>query len=101
MVSDRPVFLASKDGHSAWVNSKALEAAGITRDTPDPPRGRIDRDENGEPIGSLQESAIELVGQAPPAHHTRSRRVKGLKFAVETAELARDHLDAGGVRPAG
>jgi predicted amidohydrolase YtcJ len=43
-VSDRPVFLVSKDGHTAWVNSKALEVAGITRETPDPARGRIDRD---------------------------------------------------------
>ena len=48
MVPDRPVFLTSKDGHSGWVNSKALELAGITRDTPDPVRGRIDRDANGE-----------------------------------------------------
>ena len=82
VVSDRPVFLSSKDGHTAWVNSKALEVAGITRETPDPPRGRIDRDEDGEPIGSLQESAIELVGKlVPPTTPEQARQ--GLKIAIQ------------------
>jgi predicted amidohydrolase YtcJ len=82
VVLDRPVFLSSKDGHTAWVNSKALELAGITRDTPDPPRGRIDRDKDGEPIGSLQESAIELVGKlAPPTTPEQAR--EGLKLAIQ------------------
>jgi hypothetical protein len=81
VVADRPVFLTSKDGHSAWVNSKALELAGITRDTPDPERGRIDRDPTGVPIGSLQESAIDLVGKlVPPATPDEMRR--GLKLAI-------------------
>ncbi len=81
VVSDRPVFLASKDGHTAWVNSKALEAAGITRETPNPPRGRIDRDADGEPIGSLQESAIELVSKlVPPTTPEQAR--EGLKLAI-------------------
>jgi predicted amidohydrolase YtcJ len=67
-VPDRPVALTSTDGHTLWVNSKALAAAGITRDTPDPVNGRIDRDpKSGEPSGSLQESAMGLVMKlAPP-----------------------------------
>jgi len=81
-VSDRPVFLTSKDGHSAWVNTKALEAAGITRETPDPPRGRIDRDGDGEPIGSLQESAMELVGKLLPRTTPEQAR-QGLKIAIQ------------------
>ncbi|MBW2692999.1 MAG: amidohydrolase [Deltaproteobacteria bacterium] len=82
VVSDRPVFLSSKDGHTAWVNSKALEVAGITRESPDPPRGRIDRDKDGEPIGSLQESAIELVGKlVPPTTPEQARQ--GLKIAIQ------------------
>jgi hypothetical protein len=82
VVSDRPVFLSSKDGHTAWVNSKALEIAGITRETPDPPRGRIDRDKDGEPIGSLQESAIEIVGTlTPPTTPEQARQ--GLKIAIQ------------------
>ena len=49
VVPDRPVFLPNRDGHGAWVNSRALELAGITRDTPDPADGRIERDADGEP----------------------------------------------------
>ncbi len=67
VVPDRPAAFASVGGHSLWVNSKGLEAAGITRKTPNPPNGRIDRDAKGEAIGSLQESAVELiVGKLPP-----------------------------------
>ncbi|HET7900809.1 MAG TPA: amidohydrolase [Candidatus Nanopelagicales bacterium] len=56
-VPDRPVFLFNKDVHGAWVNSKALELGGITRDTPDPSDGRIERDADGEPTGMLHEGA--------------------------------------------
>lgn len=67
LVPDRPVFLSSRDGHSAWVNSRALEVAGITAETLDPPDGRIDRDAAGDPIGALQEGAAGLVERlAPP-----------------------------------
>ena len=67
IVPDRPVLLSSRDGHSAWVNSKALEVAGITARTPDPVDGRIDRDAAGEPVGGLQEGAADLVERlAPP-----------------------------------
>lgn len=62
VVSDRPAVFFSIDGHTAWVNSKALEIAGITAQTPDPLNGRIDRDPaSGEPVGSFQESAMELI----------------------------------------
>ncbi len=58
VVPDRPVFLFNRDVHGAWVNSKALEVAGITRDTPDPADGRIERDpDSGEPTGMLHEGA--------------------------------------------
>lgn len=66
LVPDRPVYLPSRDGHSAWVNSAALKRAGITRETPDPPDGRIERDELGEPVGALQEGAMRLVGDLAP-----------------------------------
>jgi predicted amidohydrolase YtcJ len=81
VVADRPVYLVSRDGHTAWVNSAALEVAGITRETPDPPRGRIDRDDDGEPIGSLQESAMELVENFVPRTTPETAR-KGLKLAI-------------------
>lgn len=58
IVPDRPVFLFNKDVHGAWVNSAALRRAGITKDTPDPSDGRIERDpETGEPTGMLHEGA--------------------------------------------
>jgi predicted amidohydrolase YtcJ len=58
IVPDRPVFLFNRDVHGAWVNSAALEAAGITKDTPDPADGRIERDpRTGEPTGTLHEGA--------------------------------------------
>jgi predicted amidohydrolase YtcJ len=67
LVPDRPVFLPNRDGHSAWVNSHALEVAGVHGDTPDPPDGRIERDADGEPAGTLHEGAMNLVGEhAPP-----------------------------------
>jgi predicted amidohydrolase YtcJ len=81
LVPDRPVFLYSRDGHSAWANSKALELAGITKDTPDPPDGIIDRDpETGEPIGSLQEGATSLVAQVVP-ETTPAMLTQGLEYA--------------------
>ncbi|MFC7262829.1 amidohydrolase [Streptomyces lutosisoli] len=68
VVPDRPVYLPNRDHHGAWVNSRALALAGVTRDTPDPADGRIDRDASGEPSGSLQEGAMQLVGRlTPPA----------------------------------
>jgi predicted amidohydrolase YtcJ len=66
VVADRPVLLESTDGHSAWVNRRALELAGITRATPDPPRGRIVRDAAGEPTGALYEAAMDLVAGLAP-----------------------------------
>lgn len=66
VVPDRPVFLPNRDHHGAWVNSRALELAGITRDTPDPADGRIERDASGEPSGMLQEGALGLVESLLP-----------------------------------
>lgn len=66
VVADRPVFLPNRDHHGAWVNSRALELAGITRDTPDPADGRIERDKRGVPTGMLQEGAIGLVESLLP-----------------------------------
>ena len=59
--ADKPVFLVRSCEHIRCVNSKALEIAGITKDTPDPPGGKIDRDTDGEPTGVLRESARDLV----------------------------------------
>jgi hypothetical protein len=67
VVADRPVFLPNRDGHGAWVNGAALRLAGVTRDTPDPSDGRIERAADGDPTGTLHEGAMRLVGDLIPA----------------------------------
>ncbi|MGI5231983.1 amidohydrolase [Actinoallomurus sp. CA-142502] len=67
LVPDRPVHLANRDHHGAWVNTRALELAGITAATPDPVDGRIEREVGGGPSGMLQEGAMRLVGDLVPA----------------------------------
>ncbi len=80
---DRPVILKSTGGHSIWLNSKALELAGITDDTPDPPNGRIDRDsETGEAIGGLQEAAMDLVATHIPSP-TSTQLEDAIAYTVE------------------
>jgi predicted amidohydrolase YtcJ len=66
VLPDRPAFLPNRDHHGAWVNSRALEIAGIDRHTPDPADGRIERDADGHPTGSLHEGAMELVSRWAP-----------------------------------
>jgi predicted amidohydrolase YtcJ len=62
-----PVYLERVDGHALWINRTALDACGITRDTPDPPGGRIVRDASGEPTGVLVDEAEALVvARVPP-----------------------------------
>ena len=61
VVPDRPAFLINRDGHGAWVNSRTLELAGIDANTPDPADGRIERDPDGRPGGTLHEGAMGLV----------------------------------------
>ena len=67
VVPDRPVFLPNRDHHGAWVNSRALELAGVTELTPDPPHGRFERDDDGRPTGTLHEGAMHAVSRHAPA----------------------------------
>ncbi|MFF5027419.1 amidohydrolase [Streptomyces collinus] len=80
VVPDRPVYLPNRDHHGAWVNSRALELAGIDRNTPDPADGRIERDASGAPNGTLQEGAMRLVGELAPAA-TAAERLAALLHA--------------------
>src|SRR5437868_5533522 len=70
---DRPVVLHHASRHSVLVNTVALRLAGITRDTEDPPGGRIVRDPSGEPTGLLLEAAKELVTRHVPEHSEQER----------------------------
>lgn len=66
VVPDRPVFVINADHHGAWANSRALALAGVGADTPDPADGRIERDADGAPSGTLHEGAMDLVGRVVP-----------------------------------
>jgi predicted amidohydrolase YtcJ len=67
IVPDRPVFLMSAGLHDAWLNSVALQLAGVDSDLPDPPDGRIGRFPNGEPRGLLHEGAVRFAERVAPA----------------------------------
>ena len=77
-----PVIFTDISGHSSWANSLALKAAGITRDTPDPEGGIIERDARGEPTGVLRESAARLVSVLVPGP-TRAQAAQALKWSLD------------------
>ena len=70
---DHPIYMDDEGGHSAWVNSKALEKAGIDADTQDPHAGIIMRDADGNPSGTLRELAMSLVADILPVASTKDR----------------------------
>lgn len=85
IVADRPVWLEAYDGHTWWANSRALEMAGITRETADPPNGVIVRDpQTGEPTGALKESAAYLVERAAP-RPMRTEKLAALRKGMAEA----------------
>lgn len=85
----RPAFLANRDGHGAWVTTRALELAGIDARTADPVDGRIEREADGSPQGTLHEGAANLVGRLLP-ELTFDERLEGLL-------LAQQHLHSLGI----
>lgn len=88
VVADRPVFLPSSDHHDAWVNTRALDIAGVDANTPDPPDGWVERDADGRPTGTLREAAMALVGD----HVETSRE----EYADAMRE-AQDYLHSWGI----
>jgi predicted amidohydrolase YtcJ len=113
---NNPVIFTDISGHSAWANSAALKLAGVTRDTPNPPNGVIEKDARGEPTGILRESASFLVFvKVPPPTPEENRRA--LKWALatmvaqgitafddagvseDTAQTYADLADAGELKP--
>ena len=79
---DNPVFIVSDTGHQSLANSMALEIAGVTKDSPDPPGGEIERDRDGIPTGLLYENAVGLVRQHIP-EYTVEELKNGYKRTVE------------------
>lgn len=103
VVPDRPAYLVNNSYHRAWANSAALAAAKLTRETPDPPNGRIERDSDGRPTGVLhEESAMALIEAIipPPSPEQRAEDlaralqemsrlgITALEDAKVTAEIA-------------
>jgi predicted amidohydrolase YtcJ len=80
-VSDRPAALGRVDGHALWLNTAALRAAGITRNTPDPAGGRIERDADGNPSGVLVDKAMGLMDAVMPPVDD-AERLTALKAAL-------------------
>jgi hypothetical protein len=101
---EHPVWLRRVDGHAGWANSHALALAGITRDTPDPPGGRILRGPDGEPTGVLVDNAMDALDRAIPpatAEQVEADIVRALRTcarlgltAVHDAGIDRAELDA-------
>jgi predicted amidohydrolase YtcJ len=80
LVPDRPVALFSRDGHSLWVNTRALEVAGLDATTPDPVDGTIEREADGFPAGTLHEGASAPVDRVAP-QPSASDLEEGLRVA--------------------
>lgn len=89
-----PVWLYHVSGHMGVANSLALQAAGVTRDTPDPPGGRIARDESGESTGLLLETAQDLVKRVLPPYTVEEAKAAlaaaGRQMATEGITAAQD-----------
>ena len=80
----RPILMSGIDGHTAWANHKALQLAGITKDTPDPAGGQIERDAKGVPTGFLKDAAQDLVvAVVPPL--SLAERVAATQQALDLA----------------
>ncbi len=97
LVPDRPAYIRCYDGHTGWANTKALQLAGITRETPDPPDGIVVKDPaTGEPTGILKEAAQGLMSKVMPKV-THADRLRAIRAAV--AEATR--LGVTGIQEAG
>ncbi len=97
VISDRPAVMKCYDGHTVWVNSRALQAANINRATPDPDGGVIVRDPStGEPTGVLKENAQRLIDKIIP-EPTQTEKLDAIKSGIATAHRfgVTSVLDAG------
>jgi len=86
VISDRPVYVSERDGHMGLANSKALEIAGITRATSDPPNGHLMKNANGEPTGEFKEAAQRLIGSHIPPESADDRYQALMQHMNEAAE---------------
>lgn len=92
-VPDRPVFMESYDGHAAWVSTKAMESAGITSDTKDPPGGEIQRDSRGNPTGIFFENAVGLLDAKMPVPDEKTNELAYIKAFEHCLRLGVTGID--------
>ena len=97
VVSDRPVWLRRIDGHAGWANSRALEIAGITDDTPDPVGGKIIRDDDGKATGTLVDTAMDLVDTKVPSVSKEEYRQAFLAAFKELTSLGLTSIHDAGI----
>lgn len=94
ITTEHPVFLRRKCGHAGWANSRALELAGITAETPDPAGGEIEREaQGGAPNGILKELAMRLISdlQQEPTHEQAVAAVKTAMAKVHSMGIVGVH----------
>lgn len=96
---DNPVFLSRIDGNAAFANQKALEIAGITKETPDPVGGFIIRKENGEPTGVLVNRAMNLVTENIPPDSDELFKQKFLKAVRSCLSVGLTSVHEAGIGP--
>ncbi|MGH7699289.1 MAG: amidohydrolase [Gemmatimonadales bacterium] len=98
-VPNHPVYLTRVDGHAALVNAKALELAGVTRETPDPEGGRFIRDSAGTPTGVLIDRAQGVVSRVIPAASRTEIRDATLAAIAEANRWGLTGIHDAGVGP--
>lgn len=97
VVSDKPVWLRRIDGHAGWANSRAMEIAGITDDTPDPVGGKIIRDDDGKATGTLVDNAMDLVDAKLPEISKEDYRQAFLAAFKELTSLGLTSIHDAGI----
>lgn len=91
VIADRPVVLTRVDGHALWLNTAALQRAGMNAQTPDPKGGRILRDADGAPTGVLIDAAMDLIHAPEPTYAERLERLRRALDAIARAGLVGVH----------
>ena len=86
IVPDKPAYVQDESGHNAWVNSRALEAAGVTAETPDPPAGYFERDASGALTGRVFESAQNPFTELLPVQDLATQKLGNTKFLRQASE---------------
>lgn len=99
IVSEKPVWLSRIDGHAGWANSKALQLAGLSRDTPDPSGGKIIRDKKGNPTGVLVDAAMGYMESVVPEHSKKEYEMALEKALEEMAEMGLTSVHDAGISP--